>query len=522
MQAVPFLILALGSLFCNTGIFTDSHILPKWLFTLLWIGLICFFRSTHILLLKKRRMCEIGTLLKIIICLCLIQTGYGIMQLCGYLGSHSTYYKVTGSFDNPAGFAGCLCAGIPFILMYSKHTNKVIRWVSYVLLFLISAVIFSSESRTGMVSLLIIICFFFIHQYIKGLVNKIIIFSIVLFLFLFCSYFVKKDSADGRLFIWRCTWEMIKDKPFCGHGIGAFNAHYMDYQAAYFDHNPNSKFQMLADNIKHPFNEYLKIGVQYGIIGWGVLVTLGLFLVRCYKRSPSSEGYICLLSLLSIATFSFFSYPFTYPFIWIITILNISIIIKKRYKNTLFKNIKTVNKIIGICMITISLFLLYNVTTRIKAEIKWTEISHSLNPRKVDKTLSQYKELLHTLGEEPYFLYNYAAELYTKKQYVECLIIAKKCRQYWANYDLELMQAEAHIILKQFEQAKVHLNKAKSMCPARFRPLYRLYHIYQIQNNKKMSTQLALDILRKPIKVNSITVQRIKAEIKSELLNANI
>lgn len=522
MQTISFFILILGSLYLNTGIFTDSHILPKWLFTLLWIGLIGLFLSIHIVLLKKRTMCKTSVLFNIIICLCLVQAGYGIIQLCGYAGSHSTLYKVTGSFDNPAGFAGCLCAGIPFLFFYSKYPNKRIRWGSYVALFIISTAVFFSESRAGIVSLLIIIYSFFIHPYTKGWKIKTAILSLVLCFTLSYCYSVKKDSANGRLYIWRCTWEMIKDKPFIGHGIGGFNAHYMDYQAAYFKQNPNSKFQILADNIKHPFNEYLKIGTQYGIIGWGVLVLLGVFLAYCYKRSPSFESYICLLSLLSIATFSFFSYPFTYPFIWIITILNISIVIKKEYSNIQFTKNRITNKAIGVCMFAASLFLLYTVTMRIKAEIKWKEISYLSAHRKGGITLSQYKILSSDLGKEPYFLYNYAAELYAEKQYSECLFIANKCRLYWADYSLELMQAETLFKLKQYEQAEVHFNKAKLMCPARFIPLYRLYQIYQIQKKKRTAIQLAEEIVNKTVKVNSITIQLIKAEMKSKLSTCDL
>lgn len=39
----------------------------------------------------------------------------------------------------------------------------------------------------------------------------------------------------------------------------------------------------------------------------------------------------------------------------------------------------------------------------------------------------------------PYFLYNYAAVLQEMKQYTESLEVALKCRQYWADYDLELI-----------------------------------------------------------------------------------
>lgn len=45
---------------------------------------------------------------------------------------------------------------------------------------------------------------------------------------------------------------MIKDKPVFGHGIEAFDKYYMEYQSDYFKKYPNSKYAMLADNVKHP------------------------------------------------------------------------------------------------------------------------------------------------------------------------------------------------------------------------------------------------------------------------------
>ena len=151
--------------------------------------------------------------------------------------------------------------------------------------------------------------------------KAIIEFCSCMMLFLFSTTFLfisvyqwKKDSADGRLLIWECTWEMIKDKPIIGHGIGAFEAHYMDYQADYFRKYQDSEFAMLADNVKHPFNEFLSVGVQFGALGWILLIILCVFLFYCYKRRPSPEGYTALLVLLSVAVFSMFSYPFSYPF----------------------------------------------------------------------------------------------------------------------------------------------------------------------------------------------------------------
>ena len=127
--------------------------------------------------------------------------------------------------------------------------------------------------------------------------------------------------------------------------------------------------------------------------------------------------------------------------------------------------------------------------------------------------LPHYQKLLSTLDQEPYFLYNYAAELCVNKRYKDCLKIASACRNYWADYDLELLQAEAHIGLKQYEEAKFHLEKATRMCPIRFIPLYRLHYVYKKMRKEKEANRLARLIIEKPVKVDSDIVRKIKREM---------
>lgn len=133
---------------------------------------------------------------------------------------------------------------------------------------------------------------------------------------------VEKDSADGRLLIWRCGLEMVKDAPWTGHGIGSFEAKYMDYQADYFkEYGSQNRYAMLADNVKQPFNEYLGVLINFGIVGLALLLGIVGALVYCYRQNPTQEKKIALYALLSIGVFSFFSYPFTYPFTWMVTSL---------------------------------------------------------------------------------------------------------------------------------------------------------------------------------------------------------
>lgn len=59
-----------------------------------------------------------------------------------------------------------------------------------------------------------------------------------------------------------------------------FQAKYMDYQAKYFERNPNSEFINLADNVKYPFNEFIKIAVEFGLVG---LILIGLFTLLLFR-----------------------------------------------------------------------------------------------------------------------------------------------------------------------------------------------------------------------------------------------
>lgn len=515
-------LLCVGAIFVNSGNITDSSILPKWLFTFAWLAVIGIVYSL-LLFNNKKYVCHFWTVNIILIGICFLQAGYGIFQLCDIVLLHPRHYQITGTYDNTAGFAGCLCAGFPFCFYFlRKEYCKRIQWLVWGVFSVICIAVVLSESRTGWTCIALISIAHLICQNIHKPQNKkrIICFAIGLSAFMLSAiilcnmiYQWKKDSADGRLLIWQCTWEMIKNKPITGYGIGAFEAHYMDYQAKYFEEHPDSRFAKLADNVKHPFNEFLSIGVQFGVIGWILLLALGIFLVYCYRRHPSAEGYVSLLALLSIAVFALFSYPFTYPFPWIIAILNICVLIGRSYADLRITKTYLIRKGIATCLLVASMFLLFAVGNRIKAEIDWRKISRLSLRGQTHAMLPHYQKLLSTLDQEPYFLYNYAAELCVDKRYKDCLKIASACRNYWADYDLELLQAEAHIGLKQYEEARFHLEKATRMCPIRFIPLYRLHYVYKKMRNEKEASRLARLIIEKPVKVDSDIVRKIKREM---------
>jgi len=129
-------------------------------------------------------------------------------------------------------------------------------------------------------------------------------------------------------------------------------------------------------------------------------------------------------------------------------------------------------------------------------------------------TFAKYKDLFPLLKDNKYFLYNYAVELNYGKRYKESIQIAQLCEKLWADYNLQLLLGDNYNQLKRYKEAEKHIMLAANMCPTRFIPLYELFKIYKNTNNKEKSIRMAKTILKKPIKINSLQVQYIIADIK--------
>lgn len=510
MERLWFIVLCIVSIFIYLHNMTDIYMVPKWCFTLLVLLLSIF-------ILSVKRLCNKTIQVDIVVYSCIItlitfsQALYGIGQWFQWIPSVG-YYKIVGSFDNPAGFASCLCIGFPFVTLCLKVAKGILLKVFlYLLASIIILAVTLSESRTGIMSIVVVVGIYYWHYVPLKRRTKTILLTGVFFLFLGGSYFLKKDSADGRLLIWKCSWEMIKDSPFYGHGINSFRTHYMDYQAHYFEQHPDSKYSMLADNVLCPFNEYLAVLVNFGFLGFFILLAFIFFLLFCYYKQPGDEKRAALLSLLGVGVFSLFSYPFTYPFVWIIVCFDIYILLK-RVGHWVFAPIY--KKSLCVILIIFCLGFSYRLYQRIEAEYRWNDIAYL---HATDESLRVYKSLMPVLGSNPYFLYNYAVVLLDVDSLDESLDKALQCRIYWADYDLELLLGDIYKRRKEYEISERYYKKASYMCPCRFIPLYRMFEVYKEMGDEERYRSMAQVIIAKPVKVQSSIVRQIKHKVKREV-----
>jgi len=420
-------------------------------------------------------------------------------------------FSVTGSFDNPAGFAACLCVGFPFFFYFLAEKERWKRSVSTVGMAIIGLAVLLSGSRAGMVALTVVCIFGFFYLF-RISAKQIIIAGIFLAILMTGLYFMKKKSADGRLLIWRCSWEMIKNKPFIGHGTGGFKANYMNFQALYFKEHPNSKQAMLADNISRPFNEYIGLFVNYGLVGLLLLVGFLFYLARAFKQNANKTlfTFIAYWCLTTIGVFALFSYPLRYPFVWVTGLLSCLFI--------LFQgkdwHILTRKLTFPILIFSLVPIICVNSYSRLKAEMKWCTIAQKSLAGQTEQMLPEYKLLHNKLFNNELFLYNYAAELNFTKHYEESQSIAHECECLWADYDLQMLMADNCQQMKGYEEAEQHFRTAAAMCPVRFMPLYQLAKMYDAIGRKNETITVAKQIINKPIKIASPTVIAIQREMR--------
>ncbi|WP_026327264.1 O-antigen ligase family protein [Proteiniphilum acetatigenes] len=173
-------------------------------------------------------------------------------------------------------FAGTLFF-IPAIFV-DRFTTVPSLWMQVWISTGILGYVLSRKGRAAILATVVIFILFFIRL----LKERDIRFSFVHYtvvalcclLLLAGLFFIKKDSASGRLLIWQCSAQLVSRKPVFGYGGNGFTTNYMDEQASYFTKHPDSKYAMLADNVRHPFNEFLKWTINYGMAGLSLTLLL--------------------------------------------------------------------------------------------------------------------------------------------------------------------------------------------------------------------------------------------------------
>lgn len=440
---------------------------------------------------------------------------YGIIQYMDIFSS-GNQFRVRGNFDHPVGYASMLTFGIPFVLYFIFLDNRVLKFVAWIIYIMAVIAVVLSESRTGVLSILILTMFFVIRKY-KGVFEKKVgklIMIILVIIAIFGLYMINEKSSNGRIYVWKCSLEMIKDMPFFGHGYNSFEAKYMIYQSDYLKRNSETEFLLLSDNIKHPFNEFILLIVEFGLVAFVLFIIFALKLIFLYHKPLSNEIFVQILVLLSIAVYSSFSYPFKYPFTWFVSALSLSSLSVFSIHDNCHNRYSIISKFL---IVFSSLFLFIFAIKKIYYENKWYKTLNMIESGTSYDLVLKYRLLYSNFKQNAYFLYNYAAILNRFQEYRESLVVLEQCTRYLNDYDIQMLIADNYLNLKELDKAEFHFYQASYMCPNRFIPLYKLHEIYKITNRIDDATRMAYILIGKEVKITSPTISIIQTNMKKYL-----
>lgn len=407
--------------------------------------------------------------------LAIYECGVGLLQICGIHSSRHARFILTGSFDNPGPYGGLIAILLAVLGVFVMQNKSGGKWSIKALVILSSVscalciiVLPATMSRAAWFALGVTALVFGLKElsladWIRKHKAVATIATITMLLVMTGVFFMKKDSAIGRLHIWHMELRAIAEKPLTGHGKGSVLGVYGDTQAEYFAEKERPEIiTKVAGCPEYAFNEYLKIGVEYGIPAMvGVIIVL-ILLIAILLKLQSSLAY----GLITFCVFAFFSYPLE--------------------------------------------------ATHIKsdAENDWDRIRYLSSMELYEDAVEEYAPLCDALNGNYRFLYDYGYALYKCGRHRESIVMLKEGAAMSSDpmfYNIIGRNYEAMGLYQEAESAYLH---AHYMVPQRLYPLTLLMRMHIRLGNNSEALRYGTMILGKPVNERNRTMLRLKADAK--------
>ena len=242
-----------------------------------------------------------------------IEAIWGLLQVYGYEPSNHSLYALTGSFYNPGPYSGFLAMCLPLALHEWLEGKRIWKHVALVALVLMLVVLPSGMSRSAWLAALVASGYVLGMHYREKVCRYWKYFcvgSLLLAVLGVGAYHWKKDSADGRLLMWKVATQTVLDQPWQGVGWEYVAGAYGDAQERYFASGAASEQEAhVAGAPEYVFNEYLQVAMAWSVPALcGILLLVGV----CFYLGHRGRMFGVCGGLLSLGMFSFSSYPFQF------------------------------------------------------------------------------------------------------------------------------------------------------------------------------------------------------------------
>ncbi|WP_308765128.1 O-antigen ligase family protein [uncultured Bacteroides sp.] len=506
----------------------------------LWLGKACVFFAVCILFVftvcPKQPTLELLPFSRMVVWTLIMLGGmqavWGLRQIYGLSYSNHSLFAVTGSFFNPGPYSGYLAMVFPLCLneWLALKSKKNKRWteeagcyIALAAMLLIICVLPSGMSRSAWLAAAISgLWIYGMHRNWRSMLNNFWIKDkrrvlwiasisfVVLFLLLGAAFYLKKDSANGRLFMWKISLSAIADKPLLGHGRGSFSATYGAFQEAYFsrgDFSPQE--ELVAGSPEYAFNEYLQIAVEWGI---PMLLCIVLALAFCLWFGVKNGQLSACGGVISLMVFSFSSYPLQYPaFVISLLFLLMACLIANSRKWILL--------VFAIVMGGLGSSLWCN--DKSEACREWANARIFYLSGNLKEAQKDYERLYPLLRNRATFLFEYGHCLHKQKKYEASNVILKEAATCSCDPMILNIIGKNYQQMGEYVEAEKFLIRSTHLLPGRIYPYYLLAKLYaepEFYNSDKLRQSVEIVLTKEP-KVQSTAVKQMREEARKLLGN---
>jgi len=268
------------------------------------------------------------------------QVGWNVFEHIHSMANHFNYYR---AMNLTSHMHFNLYANMGLVLavaaLQKPDLHRAWRIVLYILMAITVTIVFISDGRTGLLTMMLILGFSVIHALWKR--NKVV----ALVLAVLCSaaagavvmHSIQAHYAtvsdEPRQYIWAVAIDQIKEHPWLGYGPSAGHEQFVDRGIANEDFMTYYGFHLMqlapdrpdeVIRMAHPHNVILETWIGFGLVG--VVLLLLLFILPVVTNRPPYRFplFLCSMTYFVQGMFEKMGCDLN-PLLWLIVLLLLSV-----------------------------------------------------------------------------------------------------------------------------------------------------------------------------------------------------
>lgn len=453
-----------------------------------------------------------------------VETFRGFSQLYGFMESNHSLYAMTGSFYNPGPYMGFLAMIFPVCLYaYLSLKNEWVRYFSALVGLMILCLLPAGMSRSAWIAAGIGAAYVAgmhyrhaIKTYAVRHKNRMIVMAglgfILLTVAIYGAYQLKKDSADGRILMWKVAARAVCENPWTGYGWDYVAGAYGDAQETYFAEGDYTETEeRVAGSPEYVFNEYLQVALAWGV---PVLLLALLMVGGSWCVGHRNGCYGLCGALLSFGVFAFSSYPLQFPLFWLSLIMAVA--------GCAFSVLPSqiggwkVFAVFVLLAVMVAGWQMYgHYRHRKEAEEKWERCRILYRSGAYEQAVESYAEHYMKMKHHAHFLFEYGHALHKLHRNEESNAILEEALKVSSDPMILNIVGKNHQEMGNYKEAEHWLMRSVHRLPRRIYPYYLLTKLYKeadcfsaekLEWAKKM-------VLEKEPKVHSRAIEEMREEM---------